>query len=222
MSSTADAVDVPPEAAKVARRYRRVERPVTAAVAALVVVLFVVSYLQMPLLQAAVVGVVLVALVRTPVVRSRGTVRLESVDDPEAVREEFGGSTPPILALQWGVADEVRRTDDGAVYDVTYLFGLRSTTMEAEVRPIDARASVVDGAAADLEIVVTGNGRPWATYDVTIDGREAGTVVDIEFESDRRFGLRRVPQWLVAECYREAAIEAQGYSIVQRNVGLSV
>jgi hypothetical protein len=54
-----------------------------------------------------------------------------------------------------------------------------------------------------LEIVVTAGGRPWATYVVSIDERGGETVVDVALASDRRFGLRRLPQWLLARRYRD-------------------
>jgi len=42
-------------------------------------------------------------------------------------------------------------------------------------------------------------------------------IVDVEYMSTRRFGLRRVPQQLLAERYRDAALTAQGYTVVKRD-----
>jgi len=208
-------VDVPPDAAAVAGRYRRLERPVSGAVALFVGIVAVGALLSLPLLQGLAVAVMVLAAVRVPVFRSSGTARLVTDAAPTAVRSDFGGPTPLPLALQWGVAEAVRRTDGGAVYDVSYLFGLRSTTMAVEALPLD-------DASEDLELVLTAGGRPWATYAVSVEGADSGTVVDVELRSDRRFGLRRLPQWLVAERYREAALAAQGYEVATRNVGLSL
>ena len=126
-----------------------------------------------------------------------------------------------MLTYQWAVADEVRRTEVGAVYEISYLFGLRSIDLAVEARqePSGMGESAGD---ADLELVLTTAGRPWATYAVSVDERDEETAVDVEFASDRRFGLRRLPQWLVARRYREEVLAAQGYDVVERDVGLSV
>lgn len=208
-------IDIPPEAAAVATQYRRVERPISGAVAVLVALIVVAAVLWLPFLQAVVVAVVALAAVRVPVFRSNGSARLATDEDPDTVRADFEGPTPPPLALQWGIADAVRRTDGGAAYEVSYLFGLRSTHLVVETNAVGS-----DGRR--LELVVTANGRPWGTYTVSITAADGGTTVDVDLRSDRRFGLRRLPQWLAAERYRVAALAAQGYTVVERDVGLSV
>lgn len=217
MAAAHDNVDVPPEASTVARRYHRVERLVSGAVALLVAAVAVAALLRLPLLPALAVWVVVLAVVRVPVFRSSGAARMVTDADPERVRADFEGTTPPVLAFQWGIADDVRRTGDGGAYEVSYLLGLRSTSVATEVRSWPAD----DGRGGELELVVTAGGNPWATYVVSITERDGRTVVDVEVTSDRRFGLRRLPQWLIAERYREAALEAQGYTVVERDVGLS-
>jgi hypothetical protein len=207
-------VDPPDEAVAVAERYRRLERPLSAGFALLVAGGgAAVAFTLLPALQAVVAVVVLAAAVQFPTFTSDGTARLRTDADPETVRETFAGPTPPVLAFQWGVADAVRPTDDGAVYELSYLFGLRS--VETRVEP------TVDGDA--LELRVTADGEPWATYRVSVaEADDGGTVVDVTVDSDRRFGPNRVPQWLVAERYREAALAAQGYTVEHRDHSLSV
>jgi len=206
-------VDPPNEALAVAERYRRLERPLSAGFALLVAVGGVaVAFTFLPFLQAVVAALVLAAAVQLPVFGSGGTTRLRTDADPETVSESFAGPTPPVLAFQWGVADAVRRTDDGAVYDLSYLFGLRSVEMRVEP------TTEVD----PLELRVTADGAPWATYRVSVAGTDDGTVVDVTVDSDRRFGPNRVPQWFVAERYREAALAAQGYTVERRDHSLSV
>jgi hypothetical protein len=61
-----------------------------------------------------------------PIFQSSGTFRLQTSDDPDTVIDEFFGPIPPVLALQWGVADKVSTEGDTAIYSVSYLFGLRS------------------------------------------------------------------------------------------------
>lgn len=219
VAAAPDDVDVPPEASTVARRYRRVERLVSGAVALLVAAVAVAAFLRLPVLQALAVWVVVLAVVRVPAFRSTGAARLVTDADPEEVRADLEGATPPVLAFQWGIADDVRRTGDGGAYEISYLFGLRSTSVATEVR---SRPSDDGGPVGELDLVVTAGGKPWGTYSVAIDRRDGRTVIDVEVASDRRFGLRRLPQLLVAERYREEALGVQGYAVVERDVSLSL
>lgn len=196
----------------VAQRYLERERPLSVLVAVVVVSVFFGTYLAMSLLPAVAVGAVLVVVVRAPVLRPHGTVRLRSGDDPATVREAFAGPTPPVLAFQWGIADEVTGEDGTATYAVSYLFGLRSADFTVRTRP----ESTTEGAD-EVELDVSANGQQWATYTATIRDAGDGTVVDVEYDSDRRFGLRRLPQQLVARRYRDEALEAQGYAVVERD-----
>lgn len=199
-------------AVAVAQRYLGRERPLSALVAVVVVSVFFGTYLATSLLPAVAVGAALVVVVRAPVLRPHGTVRLRSDDDPKTVREAFTGPTPPVLAFQWGIADEVASEDGATTYTVSYLFGLRSVDFTVRTRT----GTTTDGAG-QVELDVTTNGQQWATYTATI--REDGdqTVVDVEYNSGRRFGLRRLPQQLVARRYRDEALEAQGYAVVERD-----
>jgi len=203
----------PPEAVAVADRYRRLERPISGAIALLLGVAVAVAVLWLPLVPGLLVAAVLVVVVRAPLFISQGTARLVADATPETVRDDFGGPTPPPLVFQWGVADAVHATGSGATYRFSYLFGLRSTTMTVET---DRNA---DG---DVRFVVTADGRPWATYEVTVASDGGDTVVDVTWSSDRRFGLNRVPQWLVAERYRVDALGTQGYTVVDRDATLSL
>lgn len=68
-----------------------------------------------------------------------------------------------------------------------------------------------------VEITITVNNNPWATYIATIRIAGDHTIVDVEYKSTRRFGLQRVPQQLLAERYRDAALMAQGCTVVKRD-----
>jgi len=212
MPSTTNPVDRPSETVDVAQRYQRLERPLSYVVALLVGLVVGAAFLLFSLLQAVLVGLALGALVRIPVFRTSGTARLITDADPETVRADFAGATPPPLAFQWGVADAVHPTDDGATYEFSYLLGLRSTEMTVETR-----SYAPDG---DLELLVTAGGRPWATYTASISQDDDHTVVDVDWTSDRRFGLRRLPQQFVAERYRADALAAQGYTVAERETSL--
>jgi hypothetical protein len=200
----------PADAVAVATRYLRLERVANALVVSVAVAVFVGSYVATTLPVAVGVAALLIVVARAPVLESHGTIRVESEKPPATVVEEFGGATPPVLAFQWGVADAVRDDDDRVAYPISYLFGLRSATMtlERETSPTP------DGHRIELELAV--EGRAWGTYAATVREATAGSVIEIEYESDRRFGLRRVPQQRLAERYRDEALDVQGYTVVSR------
>ena len=203
-------VAVPEAVGDLARRYRRLERPLSGAVALSVGLLGVAALTLLPLSRGVLAVAVLIVAVRAPVLRRTGRTVLATDMPPDAVAVDLGSATPPLLPFQWGVADSVQRTPDGGRYEFSYLFGLRSLTMETALRETDA----------GHELVVTAADRPWATYGITTREEDGRTVVEVELTSDRRFGLRRVPQWVVAERYREAALETQGYTVLERESSL--
>jgi hypothetical protein len=205
-------VDRPREARAAAKRYLRRERPLSALIVVLAVAGFLGTFVATSLAPAVVVGGLLIIVARAPIIESRGTVRLRTDEDAESVAESFTGPTPPILVFQWGIADEIRIGDEAVTYRLSYLFGLRSAEVTVETR---TDRTPGDGRRIELELTV--DGQPWSTYVVTVDTRDDGTVVEYEYTADRRFGLRRVPQRIVANRYRDEALEAQGYAVVERN-----
>lgn len=210
MPST-ERIERPQEALRVAKRYLRRERFVNALVVTLVVSLFLGAYVTTSLLPAVVVAAVLLVAARAPILRSEGTVQLRTDDDRETVLDTFTGPTPPVLALQWGVADAVTIEESVPTYPTSYLFGLRSVEPTVHTRT----ESTSDGERVELEVRVNDN--PWATYVATVSAADGGTLIDVEYRSDRRFGLRRVPQQLLAKRYRDGALRAQGYAVVERD-----
>lgn len=211
MPSTND-VERPPDAGSVAKRYHSRERVLSGLVVVLAVSVFIGTYVLSSLLPAVVVAAVLVVVARAPVLESSGTVRLRADDDPETVVDAFTGPTPPVLAFQWGIADAVTTDGRTATYPVSYLFGLRSTDVT-----VRSQSETLSGGEHRVELAITADDHPWATYTATVRGTDDHTVVDVEYTSNRRFGLRRVPQQLLAERYRDAALATQGYSVVERD-----
>ena len=212
MPSTRQDVDRPSDAVAVANRYLRRERPLSALVALIVVAIFVGTFLATSLVPALVIGAALVLLTRAPIIRSRGSVRLQTDADVESVVDSFTGATPPVLAFQWGIADRIS-TEDGRVrYHISYLFGLRSVAVTVETE-----TEIAANGTQHVELTVTANERPWSTYAVRISRTADRTVIEYEYEADRRFGLRRIPQRLVAVRYRDEALSAQGYTVVDRD-----
>ena len=134
-------------------------------------------------------------------------------------------------------ADTTPETDAGptATYEISYLLGLRSVSLDLDVdvtRPAESREGTVPAdAVAVVDIDATVDGRPWGAYEATIRAAEGaaesqsgdpGTVVDVELRPTRRFGLRRLPQTLVAERYYADALAAQGYEVLDRTVSHSL
>ncbi|TKX67928.1 MULTISPECIES: hypothetical protein [Halorubrum] len=231
----------------VVARHRRAERAVSWTLALLVVAAFLSATAVLSFWSGVAVGTVLVVALRAPVYRRRGSTRLRADASPAAVVREFGSSTPPNLAFQWGIADEVRSVDGGsappdsddgsasgtaATYEFSYLFGLRTVELEIsvdvtegdavdEVAPV-GRSAPDDPPVATVEIEGTANGRPWGSYAVAVrGGADGGSVVDVELEPTRRFGLRRLPQGWVGDRYYPDALAAQGYEVVERTVSLT-
>lgn len=73
-----------------------------------------------------------------------------------------------------------------------------------------------------LEIDVSAGGEPWARYAVSVRDRGEGAVVEGELVSSRRFGLRRLPQGLVADRYYADALAAQEYTVDDRTASFSM
>ena len=198
------------EATAVAERYLRVERLASNSFAVLAVAVFLGTGLLTSLLPAVVVGLLLVGVARAPVLQTSGTVRLRTDDGPDAVVDALTGPTPPVVPLQWGTADEIDADGDAATYRTSFLFGLRTTTVTVRTRT----GTAPDGSRR-VELDLEENGDPWGTYTADVSGGSR-TEVDVEYASERRFGLRRLPQALVAGRYREEAFAAQGYTVVER------
>ena len=202
----------PKDARAVARRYLRYERLLTGLVVVALTLAIPGTYILTSLVPAVAVAAVLLGVVRAPVFETRGTVRLETDAPLETVVGDFTGPTPPVLAFQWGVADAVEVDGGTATYRISYLFGLRAVEMT-----VRTRTDVDEGGKRTVELEVTAGGEPWSTYTVRVDERGGRTVVAYEYASDRRFGLRRLPQRLVAGRFRDAALAAQGYTTVERD-----
>ena len=206
-----NSIERPQDGLRVATRYLRRERLLSGLVVTFLVSLFVLTYVVTSLLPAVVVGAVLVAIARAPILQSTGTVRLRTETDVEAVVASFTGPTPPVLGLQWGIADAVTVDDGTPTYQISYLLGTRSVESTVHTRTVTTPNG---DQQVELEILVKGT--PWATYVAMISDADERTVIDIEYTSDRRFGLRRVPQQLLARRYRDALLSAQGYTVSER------
>lgn len=216
--SSIDRSEVPPTVRPVVRRYRRLERLSVWLVAALAGITAAAAIVVLPFVVGLLVAVCVLAALRVPVYHRQSTARLTTDADPAAVAAEFAGPTPPPLVFQWGIADEIRSTDRGGTYEFSYLFGLRSMSMTTEVRSRDSNGD----AAEALEMEVSAGGVPWARYAASVRDSGEETVVEVEVVSRRRFGLRRLPQGLVAGRYYADALAAQGYAVADRTSSFPV
>ncbi len=205
-------IDRPEAGVAVAEQYLRRERPVSALIVVLVVSVFLGTYLATSLLPAILVGVVLLIGTRVPILRPRGTVHLRTNDDVGTVLQSFTGPTPPVLVFQWGIADNVRSQDSTVTYQISYLFGLRSVELT-----VQTQTNTTQDGAHQVELDVTASGQPWSTHTATIHRQDGQTAITYEYTSNRRFGLRRVPQRIVAHRYRTKALAEQGYTVVGRD-----
>jgi hypothetical protein len=116
-----------------------------------------------------------------------------------------------VLVFQWGIADAVSVERGTATYHISYLFGMRSVTITVH----SERVATADNTQV-IELEVTANEQPWSTYTVSIFRHTDRTIIEYDYDSARRFGLRRIPQRMVATRFRDEALEAQGYTVETR------
>lgn len=216
MEHQSSAADVSSPVAAVARRYRWIDRLSRAGLLlALLLGVLAVAH-RWSIWPAALLAAGALVLLGAPLLGTEGTARLQTTADLEAVRRELRGPTPPMLALQWSGAESIRASeDDGGVCEFSYLFGLRSTQMRIGVEERPA-----DDADAAFDVTVAAGGQPWATYAVALRAEEGITTVDLSWTSDRRFPITRFLAWPLVHDAQRAAIEAQGYEVVERSVAL--
>lgn len=146
-----DSIDPPPAVSTLARGYWR-RTLVLRSVLGLGWFLACLALLAtFPFLPAVALIVVLIGALVAPVFRTNGQIRLRTDRDVKIVREDFCGPTPPLFGFQAALADDIRSTPDGAEYDLSALFGLRSSTMsiQAHQYSADSANDVVDRIHGD-------------------------------------------------------------------------
>lgn len=219
MSSAADKSEFSAEMTTLARGYWRRVLALRGALGVIWFVLCVSMFFVLPSLPAIVVIALLIVLLAVPLYKSGGDIELTTGRDADTVADDFAGSVPPILALQAVLADEIRRTETGFEYDLSSALGLWSTTMRIE---IDRATDDPDPTKTGFTLDVSVGDQSWGTYAVTAREREGKTDVTIEAASNRRFGIRRLPDWVVARRYRDRLFDAQGYTLVAERSALSL
>lgn len=109
------------KAVDVAQQYLRRERPLNAFVVVLAVSVFLGTYLVTALGPAVLVAAILIIGVRFPIFQSNGMFRLRTSNDLDTVIDEFSGSVPPVLGLQWGMADKCSNSRDSERETLTWI-----------------------------------------------------------------------------------------------------
>lgn len=200
MPSTTD-IDRPQAPLTVAEQYLRRERLLSTLLVVVVVAVFLGTYPATSLVPAILVGAILVVITRAPLVQPHGTVRLRTDDDLDNVVSSFTSPTPPILAFQWGIADEITSSNGAVTYHISYLLGLRSVEIT-----IHTQTTTTPDGEHHVEIEVTANDQSWATYTALISHQNNQTIIKYEYTANRRFGLRRIPQRTMAAQYRDKVL----------------
>ena len=215
-ATTDDRTAVPSVVRTAARRYWRRTLSLRVLVALVYFSVSVAIILTLPYLPALAVIIVLLGTLAAPLFDTGGTIELTTDRSPAAVREDFTSATPPVVGFQAALADEIRATETGAEYDLSTAFGLRSATMAVETKRFE------DDADADVEIIVTVGDKPWGRYTVKTHERGGDTAVTITMRPDRRFGVRRLPDFVFGRRYRRQLFDGQGYTLVADDTSLSV
>lgn len=237
----ADTAAVPADVRTAARRYWRRTLALRVLVGLGYFVVSVAVLLTLPYLPALTIIVVLLGTLAAPVFKTGGTIELTTDRSPAAIRDDFTDTTPPMVGFQAALADEIRSTATGAEYDLSTAFGLRSAMMTVEPELLAGDSDIGNGDAADgdvanddadtdtatdsnadLEIVVTVGDKPWGRYTITTDERDGETALRITMIPDRRFGVRRLPDFVFGRRYRRKLFEGQGYTLVDDDTSLSV
>ena len=99
-----------------------------------------------------------------------------------------------------------------AIYPVSYLFGLRSVEVA-----VHTQTETTPNGDYVVESEVMINDKPWGMYTSRVSNTKEDTIIEVEYTSKRRVGLRRIPQHLDANRYRDDALTAQGYTVVERD-----
>jgi len=219
MNASVDRTDPCSSVRGIVRRYHRVERAASWLLALSVTAVAVLLILSLPFLIGVIAALGLLVLVRLPLVRRQGETRLETDADPETVRDDFESTAPPVLVFQWGLVADATVNGETVEYEIPYLFGLRTVTMQLEAIDPSVSESASSGRnrTNKLELVVTVDGTEWASYTIQIRKRGGRTVIDVAWTADRRVDLRYLLQGLVALRYYPSALAALGYETRMRN-----
>ena len=215
---TTDNTDLPTAVHSAASRYWRRTLALRGVLGVGYSVITVVLVFTLPYILSLPTLVVLIGTLVAPVHKTGGVIELTTDRDADAVRDDFTTGIPPILGFQAALADDIRPAETGAEYDLSSVLGLRSKTMRVEA----ARVADTGDSDAPIELTVTVGGDPWGRYQVTIAERDDETAVTITINPDRRFGVRRLPDFIFGRRYRRHLFEPQGYTLVTDDTSVSL
>lgn len=218
-SNESETVAVPSAVQTAARRYWRRTLALRGLLGVGYFGVSVAILLTLPYVPALAVIAVLLGTFAVPVFKNRGTIELTTHRSPDVVADDFT-RVPPVLGFQAALADNIRLTDVGTEYELSSALGLRSTTMRVETERVADRGEPETDVA--INVVVTVGDEPWGQYQITANERDGDTAVTIRMVPDRRFGVRRLPDFVFGRRYRSHLFAGQGYTLVADDTSLSV
>lgn len=193
------------------RRYLIAERSLRVALISIILFIFFAIYVRTSIFLSVIVAAGMVVCIRLPIIKPRGTVQLETDLNADTVAASFSGDMPPMLAFQWGLADEIYSEGTVTKYKISYLFGTQTVEMA-----INTRAIVTPEQAYQVEIDVSGEEKPWAQYQVVTRQGAERRVIEYKYEAARRFSVLRLFQRIIANRYRDDVLAVQGYTLRNR------
>lgn len=204
--------DVPmqstPELHTVLRRYQRLERYCRVGLGVIVGGLVLAGFTLTSSMLGLLIALGVIVSLYLPLFQPQSETRLRSRHAPEEVADQWHGPRPPILAVQWGLADDIIHNNGRwVVYTFSRFGGLRSAHMTVEHATLDE---------SSVTVTVSVDGHPWGMYHVEWAVARDETIVSVTSRPVRAFGLKFIPQWIAANQVYEAILAAQGYAVMER------
>ena len=206
--------DLPPELSSVLRTYQRVELLLRGSIALFAAFLVIGMYWLGSFVGAILIALGIAALLRIPLIEPCTETRLWTEQSPEDVHATFAGPRPPVLAIQWGLADAIAHEGPGETqYTFTPMFRRGTGTMIVTTTVHGATAST---GMCTIEAATTNH--PWATLSIEWTEKEGGTIIDVIVHAERGFGLSYASQGIASYVLYDQILASQGLSITNRSV----
>lgn len=216
-------ITIPSNVAGIGEVYHRNSRFITLVLAVCLVVLpSAVFIFPRPLIQWPVLFAILIlvgrVLLRSPIYHRDVHIELETDKDVESVFDEFSGPLSPALTFTWAIAQSIDCEGESVEYEIPGQLGISSGSIKAS----STDSLCEDEKSQNLRIDLTSDGHPIWENNIQIKSGETKTNIQIDSVSKRRFGLIRLPQFLLTDRYFDQAMEAQGYDVIGRTTRLKI
>jgi hypothetical protein len=155
-------------------------------------------------------------LLYIPFLHAEDEIRFVTNRSQVQVRDEFQSVSNPLAIWAHAMADEggIETHENGATYETTQLFGLRSvrTRFETEQRP-----------NGDLLVRTWKNGSESSNSSVSIGSADStGTLVTVKATSSNRINLRLLFLLAVRDNQLVAAWEENGYELIDKSTHIGL